>query len=125
MKKITIVLTAAFLFIFCAEVWGEQPTEQDIARRQYKKNLAYNKNAFPAGWQYEAGYTAWRLSRKLPVNLNTYRKYKKDRSWHNKMSLHHRPERLLLSTLDWTTEELALFLREYQDFFRLYPADVE
>ena len=119
MKKLRVAFATAFLFAFCAAVWAEQPV---FDRRQYRKNLAYNKNAFPIGWQYEAGYTAWRINRKLPVNLNTYRKYKNDKAWHNRMHRLHRPEELLLNTLDWTVEELALFLHEYQDYLKFHPA---
>ena len=123
MKKLVIcLLTVAFLLGFCMNAWAKPPT---MSRAQYKKNLAYNKNAFPAGWQYEAGYTAWRVHRKLPVNLNTYRKYRNDKAWHNRMRHYYRPEQLLLNTLDWTTEELTLFLQQYQDYFRFHPAGYE
>ena len=118
MKKLKIVLAAAFLLAFCSVVWAEQPV---MDRRQYRKNLAYNKNAFPIGWQYEAGYTAWRMSRNLPVNLNTYRKYRRDKAWHNKMSRHRPTEKFLLDRLDWTTEEIALFLHENRDYFKFHP----
>jgi len=123
MKKfVMITLAAALLFGICAGAWAEQPV---FNRRLYKKNLAYNKNAVPAGWQYEAGYTVWRMNRKLPVNLNTYRKYKNDKTWHNRMHRYHRPEELALNTLDWTVEEIALFMREYQDYLKFHPAGIE
>jgi len=122
MKKFKIVMAAAFLFAFCAAGWAGEPI---MDRRQYRKNLAYNKNAFPIGWQYEAGYTAWRINRNLPVHLNTYRKYKNDKAWHNRMRIHHNPEKFLLDTLDWTTGELALLWQEYQDFLKFHPGGVE
>jgi hypothetical protein len=120
MKRfIKCALAAALLFAICVPAWSEQ---QPIDRRQYRKNLAYNKNAVPAGWQYEAGYAMWRMNRKLPVNLNTYRKYKKDRAWHNRMRNYYRPQQLALNTADWTVEELALFFQQHQDYLRFHPA---
>jgi len=119
---VKIILVAALLITTCATVWGEQPP---MSHRQYKKNLTYNKNAFPAGWKYEAGYTVWRMQRKLPVNLNTYRKYRNDKAWHNRMRSHHRPEELLLNTVDWTIDELAFFIQQHQDLFKFHPAGYE
>ena len=120
MKKVlTVLLAGAFLLVFCAPALAAQPPAD---RRLYEKNLRYNKNAFPAGWQYEAGYTAWRIQRKLPANLNTYRKYRNDKVWRNKLHRYHRPEEILLDTLDWTVEEVALFMRQYQDYLKFHPA---
>jgi len=119
MKKLKIALAVTFLLAFCAAAWAEQPV---VDRRQYRKNLAYNKNAFPMGWQHEVGYTAWRMNRNLPVNFNTYRKYRNDKAWQNRMNRYHRPEKFLLDTLDWTTEEIALFLHENQDYFKFHPS---
>ena len=123
MKKIVgIFLAAALLLATCAAVWAGQPA---MNRRQYKKNLTYNKNFFPIGWKYEAGYTLWRTNRKLPANLNTYRKYRNDKAWHNRMHHYHRPEELLLNTIDWTAEELAFFLQKHQDLLKFHPAGYE
>ena len=120
MKKFTAVLLApALLICFCASAWGAQPP---LDRRQYIKNLRYNKNAFPVGWQYEAGYTVWRIQRKLPANLNTYRKYRNDKAWRSRLHRNHRPEEIVLNTLDWTVEEAALFMRQYQDYLKFHPA---
>ena len=119
MKKLVISLLAvAFLFVFCTTALAESPT---FDRGRYRKNLAYNKNAFPAGWQYEAGYTAWRMNRKMAVNHNTYRKYRNDKAWHNRMRRYHSVEMFLLDQVDWTVEEIALFMREYENYFRFHP----
>ena len=123
MKKfLKVALAAVLLFGICTGAWAEAPA---FNRRQYKKNLAYNKNALPAGWQYEAGYTVWRMSRKLPANQNTYRRYKNDKVWRNRMHRYHRPEELALNALDWTVEELALLMREYKEYLKFHPAGIE
>ena len=124
MKKfVKIFFTTAFLFAFCTSAWAARPV---VSRKQYgNNNLPYSKNAFPAGWKYEAGYTVWRVNRKLPANLNTYRRYRNDRAWHNRMHRYHRPEEILLNTLDWTVEEVALFMQQNQDIFKFHPAGYE
>ena len=123
MKKfVKTALAAVILFGFCASSWAAQ---SPVDRRLYEKNLRYNKNAFPAGWQYEAGYTAWRIQRKLPANFNTYRKYRNDKVWRDRMHRYHRPEEILLNTLDWTAEEIAFFMHRNQDYFKFHPAGYE
>ena len=123
MKKFVKIISAAVLvFVLCAPVWADRPK---MSRAQYKKNVAYNKNFLPAGWQYEAGYAVWRMNRKLPVNRYTYKRYKNDRTWHNRMRRYYRPEQLALNTLDWTVEEIALFIQQNQDYFKFHPAGYE
>jgi hypothetical protein len=123
MKKFLIlVLLLLSLGCFGERAWAAQTPK---TRKQYQKNLAYNKNALPAGWQYEAGYTLWRVERGLPANRHTYRRYKRDRAWQNKMRREHRTEDIVLDTLDWTTEEIALFWENYEDLFKFHPAGVE
>jgi hypothetical protein len=122
MKNVVkVMLAVALALCVCVTAWAEP----EVSRRQYRKNLAYNKNALPAGWKYEAGYTVWRVSRNLAANRNTYKMYKRDRAWHIKMHRYYRPEELALSTLDWTAEEVALFLKEYEDYFKFHPAGIE
>jgi hypothetical protein len=96
-----------------------------MTRAQYRKNLIYNKNARPAGWQYQTGYNLWRSRRGLPVNRNTYRMYTRDRAWHNNMRRNHQIEAIVMNATDWTTEELTLFLRRNQDLFQFHPAGWE
>ena len=124
MKKfLKCALAAALLFALCPATWAaERPV---MTREQYKKNLAYNKNFLPAGWQYEAGYNLWRMSRKQPANRYTYRQYKNDRVWHGNMRQNHRPEQILLDTYDWTVEELALLMRQYEHHLKFHPAGYE
>jgi hypothetical protein len=116
------LLLSVFCCAFESPSWAAQTK---MTRRQYKKNLAYNKNALPAGWQYEAGYTLWRVQRNLPSNIHTYRKYKRDRTWRNNMHRKHRTEEIALDTLDWTAEEVALFWQNYQELFKFHPSGVE
>jgi hypothetical protein len=104
---------------------GERAVWAAQTRKQYQKNLAYNKNALPNGWKYEAGYTLWRMERGLPANRHSYRRYKKDRAWHTQMSKNHRAEDIVLDTLDWTAEEIALFWENYRELFKFHPAGVE
>ena len=120
MKKfVKTALVAMLLFGFCVSSWAEQPPAD---RKFYEKNLRYNKNAFPIGWQYEVGYAVWRMDRKLPVNLNTYRMYRRDKAWRHKMHRYYRPQELLLNTIDWTTEEAAFFIQRNQDYLKFHPA---
>ena len=122
MKKIVkALLTAALLFGFCSAVWAAQPMSQ----RQYRKKPVYNKNSLPAAWRYEAGYAMWRVNRKMPLNVYTYKKYRKDKTWRYRMHRYYRPQELLLNTLDWTAEELALFMRRNQDYFMFHPSGFE
>ena len=118
-KVVTIVLAAALLLGVCAPSWAAQPV---MNRNQYRKNLIYNKNALPIAWKYEAGYTLWRMQRKLAANPSTYRKYKNDKAWHRRMHRNYRPEELLLNTFDWTVDEAAFFLMKNQDYFKFHPA---
>jgi hypothetical protein len=123
-KKKFAILVLLLLSLDCLgeRVWAAQSQQ---SRKQYEKNLAYNKNALPAGWKYEAGYTLWRVERNLPANRHTYRRYKKDRTWHNRMRREHRTEDIVLDTWDWSTEEVALFWENYKELFKFHPAGVE
>jgi hypothetical protein len=120
MKKFIVLLVGAVLLCgACGEsAWAAQTL------KQYKKNLAYNKNALPAGWQYETGYTLWRMNRGLPVNRVTYKKYVKDRNWHNNMNRNYRAEDIVIDSLDWTAEETALFWQNYKEFFQFHPSGI-
>jgi len=124
MKKfLTVILAAVILFVFCAPGWADR--RPPMSRDLHRKNLAYNKNYFPPGWQYEAGYAVWRVNRNLPVNQNTYRMYKKDKAWHNRMRTNFRAQQIILNAYDWTVEEIALFMQQNQDLFRFHPAGYE
>jgi hypothetical protein len=120
MALILLVLMAC-----CALETVSWASQAKMTRQQYKKNLIYNKNALPAGWQYEAGYTLWRMQRNLPVNPQTYKKYRRDRAWSNKMHRNHRTEEIVLDTVDWSAEEVALFWQNYQEFFKFHPSGLE
>ena len=120
MRKIFVfVLLAGLCCCFATETLAAQ---RKMTRAQYKKNLTYNKNALPAGWQYEAGYTLWRMERGLSANRQTYRKYTRDRAWRNNLHRYSREEEIVLDSLDWTTEEIALFWKNYEELFRFHPA---
>ena len=118
MKKfVKIALAAALVLALCMPAWSARSY---TSRAQYRKNMAYNKNFLPAGWRYEAGYALWRMNRKAPATPTTYRRYRNDRAWHYRTQRSY-PEELALSTLDWTAEEVALFM----DYFRFHPAGYE
>ena len=89
------------------------------------KNPKYNKNYFPAGWQYEPSYTVWRMQKGLSANRVTYRRYRKDKARQTEMQKYHKPEELLLNTLDWTTAEVAKFWETYEEYLKFHPAGVE
>ena len=125
MKKST-----CFLFLLISLFWGLSAetvwaAEAGTTRKQYQKNLTYNKNALPAGWKYEAGYTLWRIERKLPANQHTYRKYKRDRAWRNNLHRRNRAGEIVLDSLDWTAEEIALFWKSYGELFKFHPAGID
>lgn len=122
MKKILAVVLLLSVLLGSAGV-APSWAAQKMTRRQYKKNLAYNKNALPAGWKYEAGYTLWRMQRNLAANQHTYKKYKRDKAWHRNMRNNHRVEDIVLDSLDWTNEEIALFWQNYKDTFNVDPWD--
>jgi len=121
-KLVTIVLATALLLAFCTTVWAiNQPA---MSRQQLRRNVAY-RNALPLSWRYEAGYALWRISRNMPANPISYRKYRNDRVWHQRMHHHYGTERFLLNTIDWTVEEVAIFMHRYQDLFKFHPAGIE
>ena len=123
MKKfVAIVLAAAFLLCICAPVWANN--RPNISRAQHRRNLQ-NRNYFPPGWRYEAGFAVWRRHRNLPLTRQTYRLYRNDRVWHNRMRTQHRPQQFALDTIDWTIDELAFFLHQNRDLFRFHPAGYE
>ena len=123
-KSIGWFLVLTFLCFVCPEctktAWAAQ---SQMSRAQYRKNLAYNKNALPAGWSTEMGYTLWRMNRGLAVNRHTYKRYRREaaKQRHNL----NFTERILLDSTNWTNEEIALFLRENRDLFQFHPAGLE
>jgi hypothetical protein len=119
-----MILVLLLLALGCLgeRAWAAQAPK---TRKQYQKNLAYNKNALPAGWKYEAGYTLWRMERGLAANRHTYRRYKQDRAWQKQMRSKHPVEDIALDSLDWTAEEIALFWENYRELFKFHPAGVE
>jgi hypothetical protein len=121
-KAITCVSLA--LTLCCAFEKTSWASQAKMTRQQYEKNLTYNKNALPVGWKYEAGYTLWRAQRNLPLNVQTYKKYKRERAWRDTMR-HRRWGEIALDTLDWTAEEAALFWQTYQELFKFHPSGVE
>ena len=121
MKKTIALLMAVSFLCLTGDAWANARQ----TRAQYRKNLTYNKNALPAGWNYEASYTLWRLQKGLEANRHTYRRYKNDRNWHSNMQRNHRPQQIVLNGLDWTAEEVALFWRNYNEYFQIPPAGTE
>ena len=111
---------------FCGLLTFTVPAaEARMTRQQYRKNLAYNRNALPAGWRYEAGYTLWRMQRNLPINQHTYRRYRREKTWRNNRQQNNRAEDIVLNSLDWTVEEIALFWQNYGELFRFHPAGID
>ena len=121
-KKCLFVVTLAFFLAISLPAWAERPVRNS---RQYRNNMAYNKNALPAGWQLQTGYAVWRAQRKMPLNQQTYRRYRNDKVWHNKMRFNRGTEQFLLNNVDWTIEELALLLQQNQNWFKFHPAGYE
>ncbi|MDR3230232.1 MAG: hypothetical protein LBT65_02235 [Synergistaceae bacterium] len=89
------------------------------------KKRKYNKNALPSGWQYEPGYTLWRLQQGLVANPNTYRKYRRDKVWNQQHHKGFRPGVMVVDGLDWTEEEIAKFWESYNEYFKFHPSGVE
>ena len=117
MKKIiTLVIAASFLCTGGGISWAANARS---VQRQYRKNV------LPPTWKYEAGYTLWRLERGMAANWHTYKRYQNDRAWRSNLHRYRRPEEIVLNTLDWTAEEIALFWRSYRDLFKIYPAGTE
>jgi hypothetical protein len=87
------------------------------------KKRKYNKNAPPpAGWQYEPGYTLWRLQRGLDPAVANYKKYRRDRAWIRRHRKGFNPGALVVDGLDWTEAEIAEFLERYNEYFRFHPS---
>ena len=96
-----------------------------MSRQQHRRNMAYNRNYVPPGWQFESGYAMWRMSRNMPLNEHTYRRYTHDRAWHNRMSNSPRAQQILMGAYDWTVEEIALFMHQNQNLFKFHPSGYE
>jgi hypothetical protein len=128
-KFVTIVLATALLLGLCTAAWASSRStnrhQQHRRSLAYNRNLAQNRNTLPLGWRYQAGYTLWRVNRNLPANHATYRWYRNDRAWHNRMHNYHRAEELLLNTIDWTVEEIAYLMHRHQELFKFHPAGIE
>lgn len=89
------------------------------------KKRRYLKVVPPAGWQYQAGYTLWRLQRGLDATPQTWRKYVRERRRSRNKGQETAADRLLLKSLDWTVEELAALLEALEDKPLFQPAGVE
>lgn len=88
-----------------------------------RKKRPYLKNVPPLGWQYQAGYTLWRLERGLEATPQTWKKYVREKKRARKPETV--ADRLLLKSLDWTVEELAALLEGLEDSATFHPAGVE
>ena len=125
MKKFAYALFLLTSLFWALSTDTALAAEAKMTRKQYQKNLTYNKNALPYGWKYEAGYTLWRMERNLLANQHTYRKYKRDRAWRGKLHRYNRAEEIVLDSLDWTADEIALFWESYKELFQFYPAGID
>ena len=115
MKKFFGTVLVFFIFLFGTGIANARPA-------QLKR---VDNNVFPKGWKYETGYTLWRTQKGLPANRVTYRRYRRDRLWHNNMHNRYRTGEIFLDTLDWTVaESLALWERN-ADYFLFHPAGSE
>lgn len=90
-----------------------------------RKKRQYLKNVPPLGWQYQAGYTLWRLERGLNATPQTWRKYVREKKRLQKAGQETIADKLLLKSLDWTVEELAALLEGLEDTSAFQPAGVE
>lgn len=115
-RLVGMAALAALIGCFCI-------SDADAAVNKKKKK--YLKNVFPTGWQYQAGYTLWRLQRGLDVNPQTWRKYVREKKWRQNRGQENAADKLILKSLDWTVEELATLLKELEDTMTFRPAGVE
>lgn len=90
-----------------------------------RKKRQYLKNVPPLGWQYQAGYTLWRLERGLNATPQTWRRYVREKKRIQKSGQETIADKLLLKSLDWTVEELAALLEGLEDTSVFRPAGVE
>ena len=74
------------------------------------RKRAYQKNAMPVGWKYEAGYTVWRAKRGVAATPQTWRKYVRERERLARRGKLRGLDVKVLDALDWTVEEVATFL---------------
>lgn len=110
------------MVIFAALIGGVCISGSDASADRKKQK--YLKNTFPAGWQYQAGYTLWRLERGLGVSPKTWRRYVREKKWAQKKGQEGVADKLILKSLDWTVEELAALLDEFEDTVTFQPAGV-
>ena len=89
------------------------------------KQKCLKKNLPPLGWEYQAGYTLWRLERGLAATPQTWRKYVRERKWKQKRGRKSLADKLILKSLDWTAEELAALLAELEETVAFHPAGTE
>ncbi|MDO4786924.1 MAG: hypothetical protein Q4A13_08270 [Fretibacterium sp.] len=90
-----------------------------------RKKQKYLKNSPPLGWQYQAGYTLWRLERGLDATPQTWRKYVREKKRIQRRGQENVADKLILNSLDWTIEELAALLDEQKELLKFHPAGVE
>ena len=114
-KTFCAILLLGFLAVFSALPAEAVPS----------KKKAVQGNSFPSGWQYEAGYTYWRMQKGLPANRTTYKRYRRDRLWHNKMHNRYRTGEVVLDALDWTVIEGVKLLERNEDWLKFHPAGLE
>ena len=111
-----LALAAAVSFLCVAD----SGAAIDRNKQKYLK-----KNIPPLGWEYQAGYTLWRLERGLAATPQTWRKYVREKKWKQKRGRESMADKLILKSLDWTTEELAALLAELEETVSFQPAGTE
>ena len=79
----------------------------------------------PLGWQYEPGYTLWRLERNLGVNVQIWKKYVREKKWKQNRGDENLAEKLILNPIDWVYGETTYFLDSNSNLFRFQPAGTE
>nr|WP_314716703.1 hypothetical protein [uncultured Fretibacterium sp.] len=89
------------------------------------KQKYLKKNLPPLGWEYQAGYTLWRLERGLAATPQTWRRYVREKKWSQQRGKESAADKLILKSLDWTTEELAALLAELEETVSFQPAGTE
>ena len=112
---------AALLMCCCIAVLFVSGSEAVNAKRR----KAFKNAPPPPGWQYEMGYTLWRLEKGLPVSAVNWKHYVREKKWRQQRGKETFSEKIVLNSLDWTIEELASFLKEQDAFLRPQPAGLE
>lgn len=119
-RQAVLALLIVALLGACSGFWANGA---DAAVKTKRQKKAYEKGILlPPGWKYEVGYALWRAEKGLAATPQTWRKYKREKRWR---AMRGKKDNFVLSSLDWTTEELAAFLQDHGELFQFQPSGVE